>query len=62
MKNRHSPRPVLPRPKKCAKCGGAISWQTARIGGKVIDSYRCQNGHSSEDGEVGVEGWAERGR
>lgn len=60
MKNRRAPKPTLPRPKKCLKCGAAVQWQTARIGGRVVDSYRCLNGHSSEDGEIGVQGWVER--
>ncbi len=62
MKNRHSPPPALTRPTRCAICGGAIRWDTAVVEGKRVDTFRCINGHSSEDGDVGVTGAAVRKR
>ena len=40
MINRNAPKPALPRPKKCAKCGGAISWKTAIMCGEEVGETR----------------------
>ena len=60
MIQRNGPKPTLPRPPRCKKCGVAVVWDTAYIQGKRIDSYRCINGHSSEDGEIGVRAVVEK--
>lgn len=54
MRNRHPKPPILPRPSRCKRCGGAIRWETAVIEGRRVDSYRCIMCGEEQD-EVAVE-------
>lgn len=52
MQNRHAPPPILPRPSRCKRCGGAIVWNTAVIEGRRVDTYYCLMCGEEQDEEA----------